>query len=179
MSLEEDDDLDAFLPLPKKEPDECDDLVDELCQETENLSQETKRAECLRTSSDSESETSDSNSDGPDMRLDLPVWWAKKIKSHMPLPPERDTKKVRKIRLKVVSGCSGLCAEASVLKAYLLFSEGVFDGSIQYDDVRRMTCKIEMKHYIRHTYATRYHTWMARPITVTKAKAKNIKNRHL
>ncbi len=140
MSLEDDEDLDAFLPacgssrrvMPavtmeksesesKEEPDECDDLVDELCQETENLSQETKRAECFRTSSDSESETSDSCSDGSDMRLDWPVWWAKYIKSHTPLPPERNTKEIHRLRLKVISGCSGLCAEAAVLKAHLLF----------------------------------------------------------
>ena len=83
--------------------DPSDDLLADLCNEHESLSQETQKAECLRTSSDSE-EDGDSGST---------LWWVKLLHQHVP------SRMPRKLRLRIISGCTGLCAEAAVLKVWV------------------------------------------------------------
>lgn len=83
--------------------DTSDDLLDDLCHEHESLSQETQKAECLRTSSDSEEEENSRS----------PLWWVQLLHQHVP------SRMPRKLRLRILSGCTGLCAEAAVLKVWV------------------------------------------------------------
>ena len=90
--------------------DDVDSLLNDLCQENESLSQETYKAECLRQSSDSESEL---------QVLSPPSsWWVDLLNKHV--PSTLSHKELRQHRIKIVSGCTGLCAEAAVLQARVL-----------------------------------------------------------
>ena len=86
-------------------------LLDELNQEHDILTQESEKAECLRTSSDS-----DDDAANEDDRL----WWARLLYQHAPPPgstPLQTRRDLRKTRLRILSGCTGLCSEAAALKA--------------------------------------------------------------
>ena len=87
-------------------------LLDELNQEHDKLTQESDKAECLRTSSDSD----DDHGIHDDDRLS----WAQLLHQHAPPPgstPLQTRSALRKTRLRILSGCTGLCSEAAAMKA--------------------------------------------------------------
>lgn len=98
--------------------DSEDSLLNELCAEYEELSQETLKADGLRQSSESEDEDLASTVSQQQQQQNL--WWVDILKRHSPPPGEtalQQQRLLRQTRLRILSGCTGLCAEAEVLKA--------------------------------------------------------------
>lgn len=119
-----------------EEQDEGDELVNQLCAEHVSLSSDTATADGLRASSDTESEAAERD-------CYQTIWWVKLLKQHLPLVPDGGVqdlasgsspsswprhpslRDLKRLRLKVMSGCTGISAESAVLKARL--SDCIFE----------------------------------------------------